>query len=174
MTAAFWVRTGEEGLWYLYISSDAIDPVKIGDAYGTVYASLYKLPDPWLSLSDLKLVPTANPIARAAIAIRDRYRGRIPLRFHGNHLGALSIEEAYIYPSMGSMSPTEILQTVAVLMNRSGSIQPSLVSLTDGNTFQAIPVGLNMQAPGKVRVVLHEIATDTDRETPVEEIASIR
>ena len=174
VTVACWVRAHGTESWYLYLGSDSVNPEKVGDAYGSVYASLYKLPDPWVSLSDMKLLNTSDPIAHAAIAVRDRYPGRIPTRYHGKRLGSLAIEEAYIYPRAGAMTSKEVLQTVAALMNRTGVMQPSIISFIDGTSVPAIPVGLNMQVPGGVRVVYHEIASGANREVAVENVLNIQ
>jgi hypothetical protein len=101
VSVGFWVRTSEEGVWHLYIASPSINPEKLGEAYRKVYASLNKLSDCWVMPSDLKLINGANPVARAAVAVRDRSPGRSPTRYHGKRLGNLSIEEAYLYPLPG-------------------------------------------------------------------------
>jgi hypothetical protein len=98
---AFWVKTSEEGVWHLYIASPAVNPNKVGEAFRTVFASLSKLPNSWVSPSEIKLVTGTSPVARAAVEIRDRYPGKSPTRFHGKRLGNLIIEEAYIYPPSG-------------------------------------------------------------------------
>lgn len=95
---AFWIRISEEGQWQLYLASPAIDPEKMGEAYRKVYSSLRKLEQSCVTASDLNLLNGANPVAQAALRIRDRYPGRSPTRFHGKRLGNISIEEAYIYP----------------------------------------------------------------------------
>jgi hypothetical protein len=98
IAAAFWVKTSEEGLWHLYVASPSVSPENTGEAYRTIYSSLSKNPDSSLQLSEIKLINVANPIAREATAVRDRFPGRVPNRWYGKRLGNLSIEEAYIYP----------------------------------------------------------------------------
>jgi hypothetical protein len=98
VSVAFWVTTSEEGLWHLYIGSPSVDERKLGEAYRKVYASLAKIPDSWISPSDIKLVNATNPIATEAVEVRDRYPARIPARYQGKRLGGLSIREAYVYP----------------------------------------------------------------------------
>ncbi len=99
--AAFWVKASEEGMWHLYLATPAVNPDKVGEAFRTVYASLSKLPDPWVSPSQIKLLNGTNSVARAAIEIRDRYPRKSPTRYHGKRLGNLMIEEAHIYPPPG-------------------------------------------------------------------------
>jgi hypothetical protein len=98
ISVAFWVKTSEEGLWHLYIASPSVDEGKLGEAYRKVYASLGKIPNSWVSPSDIKLVNDMNPIAREAVEVRDRYSAKTPTRYRGKRLGGLSIKEAYIYP----------------------------------------------------------------------------
>jgi hypothetical protein len=98
---AFWVKASEGGVWHLYIASPAVSPEKVVEAFRTVYASLSKLADPWVSHSEVKLLNGTDPAARAAVEIRDRLPGKSPTRYHGKRLGNLTIEEAYIYPPPG-------------------------------------------------------------------------
>jgi hypothetical protein len=98
VSAAFWVKTSEEGLWHLYIASPSVGAEKLGESYRKVYASLNKTPDSWVSPSDIKLINDMIPIAQDVIEVRDRHPAKIPTKYHGKRLGSLSINEAYIYP----------------------------------------------------------------------------
>src|SRR5262249_13992443 len=93
VTAAFWVRTSQEGLSHLYIASPSVNGEKIGEAYGIVYTSLSKVPSPWISLSEIKLVSPSNPMTRDVLELQRRHPGRTPLRTRRPHLGGLSIDE---------------------------------------------------------------------------------
>jgi hypothetical protein len=105
VTVAVWVRTGEEGLWFLYIGSASVDPAKIGDAYRALYACLSRVSAPGLSFSEIKLVNASNPVASNALAIRDRHPSLAPIRYDGERLGDMAIEEAYIYPPLQAPGP---------------------------------------------------------------------
>lgn len=100
VSAAFWVKTIEEGLWHLFIASPAVVAEKPGESYRKVYASLNKVSGSRVSPSDIKLVNDMNPIVQDAIEVRDRERipARTPTRYHGKWLGSFPINEAYIYP----------------------------------------------------------------------------
>jgi hypothetical protein len=175
VTIAVWVKTSEEGLWHFYIASNCLEPGMVGDAYRTVYASLTKIPDSSISLSDIKLIPDSNPIALDAVKIRDRSPVRLPNRHFGKRLGNLAIEEAYIYPRLvGPMSAVEVMQTVTGLMTRTGAIQPSIISLRDGSALSAIPVGLEMPHPGSVQVVLLDLATNNKRIVLADDVVNIQ
>jgi hypothetical protein len=55
-------------------------------------------------LSDIKLVNSANPTVRDALAVRERFPGRI-LDVNGEKsLGDLSVEKMYVYPARASES----------------------------------------------------------------------
>ncbi len=98
VTAAFWARTDADGPWRLFIASPSVSAEKVGEAYGPLYASLSKLQDPWIELSEIRLLPAKDPAAIAALKVRDRDPDRMPTKYPGNRLGNLSFEEAYIYP----------------------------------------------------------------------------
>jgi hypothetical protein len=157
VTVAFWVLASEESSWFLYIGSTAVAPETLGDAYRTLYASLTKVPDVSLSISEVKLVHPSNPIARDAIAERDRRPGRIPVRYRGKRLGNMAIEEVYIYPKIGPMTRDEVRQTVMALLNRSGHAQPSTFTLADGTTRLAIPIGMHLSLAGPTRGLQFEL-----------------
>jgi hypothetical protein len=175
VTVAFWIKTSDEGLWFLYIGSKLLDSTTTSDAYRRVYSCLSQIPDVAVGLSEIKLVNPTSPIARDAIAIRDRRPARLPTRYHGNHLGNVSIEEAYIYPpATGPMTIAQVLQTVLGLMNRTGILQPSSVTLRDGTTIQAIPTAIDMQTPGTVRITLTDISTGNNQVVSASDVTNIR
>jgi hypothetical protein len=97
VTVAFWAKREEYSPWHLYIASPAVGAENPGDAYPVLYASLSKLPDIAVQLSEIRLINDESPIARDAIRLRLQYPERMPTRFPGKRLGDLSIEEAYVY-----------------------------------------------------------------------------
>jgi hypothetical protein len=172
---AFWVRTSEEGLWFLYIASSRIGRVSIADAYRSVYAALRPMKDASLSVSEIKLIAPDNPIAVDALAIRQRFSARMPSRYNGKRLGQLAIEEAYIYPPVtAGMDRAQVLHSVTQLMNRHGVIQPSLVTLRNGSSFQAIPLGIQVGQPGEIAVVLRNVTSGVDESLSIDEIMNIQ
>jgi hypothetical protein len=177
VSVAFWVKTSEEELWFLYIGSKSVEPSKIGDAYRTVYACLTKLPDPSVSMSEVKLIQASNPIAKDAIAARDRQPARLPLRFRGKSLGNLSIEEAYIYPRVGGpMAPGEILQTLFGIAKRPAAApaRPSVITLRDGTTVTALITGFNLQLPGCLTIQTLDPTSSTKREISGDDVIEIQ
>jgi hypothetical protein len=174
VTVAFWARTSDEGLWFLYIGSTSVRIMSLADAYRVVYGALRRIPNAEIPISNIKIVDADNPIARGAIEVRDRYPARLPTRYNGKRLGSMAIEEAYIYPRAGVMTRTEVLQTVTGLMDRTGGLAPSLVTLRDGTQIQAVPVGIQMNVPGAIQVVFHDLVASTNRSIPVDDVVGIR
>src|SRR5437868_15540683 len=72
ISVAFWARTSEEGLWFFYVASPSVTAGKIDEAYRTVYRSLSRLQGISISISEIKLLHSSNPIAREAAEVRDR------------------------------------------------------------------------------------------------------
>jgi hypothetical protein len=98
---AFWLKPSEESGWQFYLAAPSVDPSNpdsLGKAYRTVYASLSKLPNPWVGFSDIKLVAGNGQLAMAAAEIRDRGVAPLATVYRGKNLGGTPIEEAYIYP----------------------------------------------------------------------------
>jgi hypothetical protein len=95
VAVAFWAKTTEDSLWQLWIASPAVDSKNLGEALRIVYAALAKCPD--VSPSEITLLTNTDPIAQAAVTLRDRYPSREPKRYHGQRLGTLATEELLIY-----------------------------------------------------------------------------
>jgi hypothetical protein len=102
VSAAFWAKTAEEGLWYLYIASPLVEANRPGEAYPRLYASISQIPGLEVQLSDIKLINDTNPIARDIIEARNRYPRGTPTRYRGKRVGNVSILEAYVYPPAGT------------------------------------------------------------------------
>jgi hypothetical protein len=177
VTVAFWVLTGVDRLWFLYIASDTVDPTNIGKSYGKLNVALTQMSQISVSLSDVKLVHPSNPIARDAIALRDRKPARLPMHYRGKRLGDLSIEEAYIYPKIGPMTRDEVRQTFMALIGRNGPAQPTTFTLADGSIRQAVPIGMHLQMAGQARGLQFELYDPTTGQTqavPADEVVSIQ
>jgi hypothetical protein len=176
VTAAFWAKTSEEGIWFLYIASKNLDSNQHADAYRAAYAALTRLGPISISFSELKLVAPGNPIAIDAQKLRARFSANTAGRVANSRLGSVWADEVYVYPKIGGhMTPAEVLQAISTLMNRTGIIKASEIALSNGDTLRAIPVGIRMQHPGSgTTVVLHLTDTGQEREVRLEEISSIQ
>ncbi len=98
VSAAWWMKTSEEGQWFLYIASKEVDDLGIAAAYRKVHSLIRSLGQLWVDRFEVKLVGPENPITQEVLAILSRYGGRVATRYGGKRLGNVSIEEAYFYP----------------------------------------------------------------------------
>jgi hypothetical protein len=179
--AAFWVKTAEEGLWFLYVVTDLVDSVGPAAAYRAVHASLQRLGQSWISSSEIKVISPNNPIARDVIAVMVRHPGRLATRFGSKTLGSMTVEQIHIYPShyfsfgqVNPMTTEDVGREIVRLMNRgAGTLQPSRVTLRDGTSFDGVPFSLQL---GNQNSVVAQFITDgeaTPRVIRMDEIASI-
>ncbi|HUY89939.1 MAG TPA: hypothetical protein VMV10_14480 [Pirellulales bacterium] len=179
--AAFWVKTADEGLWFLYVATEIVDRGGPAAAYRAVYESLHKLKEPSVALSEIKLVSPSNPIAKDVLAIMARYPGRLAPRFGGNKLGSMAVEQTYIYPphlftfaQVNPMTTEDIGREVLRLMNRGpGILQPSRFTLKDGTSFNGVPFSLQVGSQNTVIVQLIADGEAAPRVVRLDEIASI-
>jgi hypothetical protein len=182
MEAAFWARTSEECLWFLYICSPVVEEMGLAGAYRVLQASHQRLQGIPLSLSDIKLVGKDNPVARDVLAIRARVPGRIATRYAGGTLGSVSIEEAYIYPAYlflahgpGPMTEDEVLHELFRLIHRGPeSVPASKVTLKDGSAFTGVSFAVQ---PASHRPMIIQFVAEGEiapRVLGIDEIASIQ
>lgn len=97
VTAAAWVLVSEEDRWYLYVATKVVDTKGPATAYREAYGVL-GVDNPWISVSEVKLIGADNPIARDILDIQRRYPGTSPTRIRRTALGSLAIQEASVYP----------------------------------------------------------------------------
>lgn len=179
--AAFWVKTAEEGLWFLYVATELMDREGPAASYRAVRASLGTLGESGVSSSEIKAVSPNNPIAKDVLAIMARHPGRLVTRYGGNSLGSMAVEQVYIYPAhvftftqASPMTSEEVGRQILRLMNRGpGFVQPSRVSLKDGTTFNGVPCSFNF---GDQNVVVVSFIVDEEvrpRVVRLDGIASI-
>jgi hypothetical protein len=179
--AAFWVKTAEEGLWFLYVVSEIIDRMGPAAAYRAVHASLQKLGESWVSSSEIKIISPSNPVAKDVLQVMARHPGRLATRFGGKALGSMAVEQTYIYPPhfftftrANPMTTEEVGREIVRLMNRSSGVpQPSRVTLKDGTVFNGVPFALEL---GTQRALVVRLIADGEalpREVRLDEIASI-
>ncbi len=177
VAVAFWLQMSEDSSWYLYIASNAVNPGRVGDAYRTLYACLTKIPNNSVAISEVMMVPASDPIARAALALRDRKPEWLPVRYQGKRLGDQPIEEAYIYPKTGPMTRDDVLQTVIALLKRGGRAQSLNFTFADGSNKQAIPVGVQLPTHGpsrRLQIVLLDASTGQTQAVAADEVTNIQ
>jgi hypothetical protein len=182
MEAAFWAKTTEDGIWFLYIATPIVEEKGLPGAYRILQSSHQRLQGIPLSLSDIKLVGKDDPLTRDVLATLARFPGRIATRLGGTQLGGVPIEEAYIYPSYlfsvpgsGPMTQDEVLRELFRLMNRgTGVVPPSRITLKDGAAFTGVP--FSIQSGSHRPMVIQFIAEGepSPRVLGIDEIASIQ
>lgn len=98
VAAACWLKTSEEGEWFLYVASEDVDKKGLAAAYREAYGALQARGDDGVSMSQLKLISPSHPIALDVLDIHRRYPARIATRTRRPQFGNVAIDEAYIYP----------------------------------------------------------------------------
>lgn len=98
IAAAWWMKTSEEGIWFLYFASKAVKDKGIGPAYRDVRTAMRGIEQIWVGSFDVKLVAPDNPIAVDVLELLRLYPGRYPIRSGRKQLGKVAIEDSYIYP----------------------------------------------------------------------------
>ena len=107
VAVACWINPAESDNLFLYIASDEIDDSNFDVAYGEVNRRLMGKRSQWLDPFQIKLVSSADPIARDAIEYRDRYpENKLATRYKGSSIGGMGIDSAYIYPPLSAMKST--------------------------------------------------------------------
>ncbi len=98
VTVAFWIITAEEGLLFLCIATETVERDGPLAASRAIAASLRKLSDPWVRMTEIKMVGPNDPITKSVLALLARHPGPLPSHFGPQTLGNISVEDVYIYP----------------------------------------------------------------------------
>ncbi len=77
-----------------------VDTVGLAKAYKIVYLTIQNMPGLSVDPFDVKLIGPNNAIARDILDFQQRYPATIPTRFRGTRLGAVPVDEAYLYPAV--------------------------------------------------------------------------
>jgi hypothetical protein len=106
VNVAFWVKVSDEGQWYLYIASDQINDQNLDAAYSEVLRLADQMASPYFDPFRVKLIPTSDQLAQAALDVHRRYPGPMATRFGGMEFGGLGVDGVYIYPnSITTLAP---------------------------------------------------------------------
>ena len=100
---AFWLKPSAAGQWYLYIASDQIDEQSLDRGYREVLRLANQSPSPYLEPLRVKLIPSSDPLALAALEFHRRfpYRGptRLGRRLELETFGGSSVDGVFLYPA---------------------------------------------------------------------------
>jgi len=161
LSAVCWVKTSEEGDWYLYIATPVVDQKGAADAYREVYGVLTSISGTSVSVSDVKLVGANNPITKDILGIRERYPGKHPTFSRRSQLGSVAVDEGYIYP----LGPTpEVLTSLGqpipeILTDLGQGVGPDEYIEIPYLKPSTAPGGNAMPTPSVLRLKKKEIRT---------------
>lgn len=179
--SAFWVKTADDGLWFLYVTSALVDHDGPAAAYRGLYNTLRKCGDLSIAGSQIKIISTLDPIAKDVHNLLGRHpRGR-PIRLENTSLGRVDVEVAYIYPPdvcsyrIPHVSTREqIGEEITQLMSRLGGLSKiSRIALKDGTTVSGFPISFQLGTENAVIVSFDEDGRAAQRVVPLDDIASI-
>ena len=100
VAAAFWLKASWDGKWRFYIASPIVDKEGSTQAYRQLHPFVQTMPRQWIGPLQIRLIETANPIAKDVLAILRSPNGARtgPFPWGGSWLGTLSIDGAFLYP----------------------------------------------------------------------------
>ncbi len=99
VSTAFWLRTGEEDSWYLYIASDECNDTNRDGPYREVLRIAREIRDPNFDPFQVKVVTLSHPLAKGALDFQQQFSGKTAMRLRGRNFGGFPVDEAYIYPT---------------------------------------------------------------------------
>jgi hypothetical protein len=150
--AAFWLKTAEEGIWFLYIVSDLVNGNGPLAAYNALYTSTHSLGNLSISISDIKFIGNNNPITHDVLKLQKPYPVHLTSQAGGTYVGSVAAQEIYVYPQnlftfnpANPMTREEISRKIVDLMNRGpGTLLPSHVMLKNRTSFDGVPFGFQL------------------------------
>jgi hypothetical protein len=98
--AAFWLKASDDPYRYLTLASEQFDDASLAMAYGEVSRLTEQMASPYLDPFRVKLIGKESPLAGAAMAIHQRFPGRMATRLAGQSFGGLSVDDVYLYPAL--------------------------------------------------------------------------
>ncbi|MBI1903152.1 MAG: hypothetical protein HYS13_18785 [Planctomycetia bacterium] len=101
VTAAFWLQASEDGNWYFYIVSPAVDSDGLAKAYRRLHPLVRAMPQPfWIDPLEIRLVGPSSGIAQDVLAIHSatRVTWGSAIRWSGKKSGNVGVESVYLYP----------------------------------------------------------------------------
>ena len=96
--AAAWIKTSDDGHWFLYIASQVVDEKGYAAAYRDVQAVIGGMPYFAVGPFDVRLLSAAHALVNDVQKLYQRFPAPLQTQFGGSQLGKMNIEEALIYP----------------------------------------------------------------------------
>lgn len=98
VSVAFWLKAPDDAWPHLYIASRLIDKEGPREGYRVLQEALEHLPTVSLSISDCKMIGSANHIAGAARMLLRKVAKGDPVHIRNGQISNVLAEEAFIYP----------------------------------------------------------------------------
>lgn len=100
VTAAFWLKTSEDGKWFQYFATPLVDGKGTKAAYRRLLPILQQIPQPfWVTPVEIKVIGVKDHLAKAVVELQQRFAGKYFGNYLESKLGRESIDGAYIYPA---------------------------------------------------------------------------
>jgi hypothetical protein len=174
--AAFWAKTDEEGLWFLYVVSALYDSAGPAAAYRAVHESFQKLAKSSIFTSQIKVIGPNNPIAKDVLVFTSRYPGRY---MSGTAtVGSTTLDQVFIYPThvftfaQASPMTSEQVEHEILRLMKSPTPKWSQVTLRDGTAFRGVASSIERGAHNMT--VVRFCVDETFRSEPLDDIVSIK
>ena len=104
VAAGFWLKGTDRDYWKFYVVADRFEGEDRLAAYEEVSRVTAAMRDPNVGPSDVRLIETGKPLARAVLDYRRLYPDKV-IRLRDRFFGGMAIDEVYIYPSPVAASP---------------------------------------------------------------------
>lgn len=104
--AAAWIKTSDDGQWFLYIASEVVDEKGYAAAYRDLQAVIRGMPDFAVGPFDVRLLTASHALVADVKKLYQRFPAPLQTQFGGSELGKMNIEEALIYPPVSSPATT--------------------------------------------------------------------
>lgn len=147
---AAWIKESEGRVWRIYIAVGSPIGQKIKtESVRIALRALERMTDPTIFFIDINIIEAKNPITLDLLAICKKYPMMVSTKLEtSRQIGHLKVKGLYIYPASFELNPpSEIVHSVLLLFDRSGSASASIVTLKDGSQIHAVPVGIRLNSP---------------------------
>lgn len=179
---ACWIKADDDSPWTFYLASRLASRAGPREVFQRIQASLKKLEEVRLRLSQITPIDEEHPIAKGLGPILkglSRLKGARAGHWGGQYIGTVPIKDAYIYPEssyqgagVNPMTEYQVIDETIRLMRTSREGDFSSVILKDGQSFQGVPVGVEL-IDGAMVVKFLEAPSHAPRIYPASEISTI-
>jgi len=88
ITAAAWIRTVDDGMWFLYLAMPGVKKKGSWDAYRRLNPVVRQMEEPFLvNFMEVKVIDSKDPMALASVEYQKRHGSKRVLPYRGTNLG---------------------------------------------------------------------------------------